>query len=142
MNIELGCGDYKNPGFKGLDKRKGKNVDITDYSDIKDNSADIVISGQAFEHIKDLDKIVKEVKRILKPDGMVCIIAPSEGPMHAKPDYRRFSCEDVKGRTNLKKVMKAFKCLDCYQDPRNIWHDIVFIGTGEKPVTEKIKETK
>ena len=82
--------------YTGLDIIDGPNVDIVAKKpykwDIKDNTFDVVISGQAFEHIEFPEKTMDEIARVLKPGGYCCIIAPSTGPKHDFPnDFRRYN---------------------------------------------------
>ncbi len=77
---------------------EGPNVDIVierpyDWSTIKTDSYDIVISGQAFEHIEFFWITMSEMTRILKKDGLMCIIAPNGFREHRFPVdcYRFFS---------------------------------------------------
>ena len=44
-------------------------ADICDLNQILDNSFDVAISSQVIEHVPDDSKMLKEVYRILKPDG-------------------------------------------------------------------------
>jgi SAM-dependent methyltransferase len=82
--------------YIGLDMAAGDNVDIvlrTPYvwSEVASESADVVISGQAFEHIQYFWITMLEVARVLKPGGLCCILAPSGGPEHRYPlDCWRF----------------------------------------------------
>lgn len=43
----------------------------------KDNEYDIVVSCQVVEHIVDVDKYLEELKRVLKPDGVLFITTPN-----------------------------------------------------------------
>ena len=92
------CGTYrelfKEHNYVGFDIVPGKNVNVTDWKDVKDNSYDVVISGQAFEHIENDVYVLGEIKRVLKPGSYCCIIAPSKGPKHCLPDYRRYQAND------------------------------------------------
>lgn len=82
--------------YIGLDMAAGNNVDIvlkTPYvwKEIASGSADVVISGQAFEHIQYIWITILEIARVLKPGGICCILAPSSGPEHRYPmDCWRF----------------------------------------------------
>jgi len=74
----------------------GKNVDIVlknpyFWNEIKSKSKDIVISGQAFEHVEYFWILIDEITRVIKPGGLICIIAPSRGYEHRYPvDCWRF----------------------------------------------------
>jgi len=47
-----------------------------DNISLSDESVDIIISRYVFEHIKEPEKVLKEFKRILKPDGKI-ILTPN-----------------------------------------------------------------
>jgi SAM-dependent methyltransferase len=82
--------------YTGLDMAAGNNVDIvlrTPYvwHEVVSESADVVISGQAFEHIQYFWITMLEIARALKVGGICCILAPSSGPEHRYPvDCWRF----------------------------------------------------
>ena len=88
--------DNKNFSYFGLDIEKGPNVDIVpeniySWKEIKDDQFDVVISGQAFEHIEFFWITMQEIARVLKKDGLVCIIAPHGFGEHRFPvDCWRF----------------------------------------------------
>lgn len=81
--------------YTGLDQAPGPNVDVV----VKDPyrwplrrwSADVVISGQAFEHIEFFWLTWREMVRILRPGGLIFLLAPSCGIEHRYPvDCWRF----------------------------------------------------
>lgn len=82
--------------YTGMDMDEGPNVDIVlrnpyNWDTIKSDSFDIVISGQAFEHIEFFWKTMEEMTRVLKKDGLLCIIAPNGFGEHRFPvDCYRF----------------------------------------------------
>lgn len=82
--------------YTGLDMESGPNVDIVlqnpyDWDAIETDSFDIVISGQAFEHIEFFWKTMEEMTRVLKKDGLLCLIAPNGFSEHRYPvDCYRF----------------------------------------------------
>lgn len=40
---------------------------------LRDSTADVVVAGEVFEHVRDLDGMVREIARVLKPGGtLVC----------------------------------------------------------------------
>lgn len=76
--------------YTGLDVNPGPNVDYTpadpyQWPELKDESFDVIISGQAFEHIEYPWLIIEEMNRVLKKNGLMCIVAPSRGPEHKYP---------------------------------------------------------
>ena len=88
--------------YHGLDLKEGNNVDIVvenayDWKEVNDETYDVVISGQAFEHIEYFWLTLEEVKRVLKPGGLFCLIVPSSGPVHRNPyDCYRFNQDAMK----------------------------------------------
>lgn len=76
--------------YVGMDMAEGPNVDITPgdvyhWEEIADETFDLVISGQAFEHIEYPWLTIKEIARVLKPSGFCIIIAPNSGMEHKAP---------------------------------------------------------
>ena len=76
--------------YVGLDVAAGPNVDIVatnpyEWSAIADGAFDVVISGQAFEHIEWPWLTIREIARITRGNGLVAITAPSAGPVHRFP---------------------------------------------------------
>jgi SAM-dependent methyltransferase len=79
----------------GLDLSPGLNVDIVAkgyvWPEIADQSFDVCISGQTFEHNPYFWVTMCEIARILVPGGYACIIAPGGGMVHRYPvDCWRF----------------------------------------------------
>lgn len=76
--------------YTGLDVNPGPNVDYVPadpyrWPELHDESFDAIISGQAFEHIEYPWLIIEEMNRVLKRNGLICIVAPSRGPEHKYP---------------------------------------------------------
>lgn len=92
-------GSYRNlfedDKYIGVDIVAGENVDIVtrEYEfPFKDEEFDIVISGSTFEHVEWPWILIKEIVRVLKRDGLCCIVAPWNGDIHQFPvdTYRYF----------------------------------------------------
>lgn len=88
---------FDKPGwhYTGVDLAPGPNVDVVLTSPYRlpfaSHSVDVVVSGQAFEHIEYFWLTWLEVARILRPDGYAFLVAPSRGPEHRYPqDCWRF----------------------------------------------------
>ena len=93
--------------YTGLDYVGGNNVDIVvtdiyNWFEVEDNSYDVIISGQLFEHLEFFWLTMSEIKRVLKPGGYVCIIAPSSGHKHGGnvPNCYRFHEDGLKAMAN------------------------------------------
>ena len=88
---------FGNPlwSYVGVDLESGPGVDMVLSSPytlpLASASVDLVISGQAFEHVENFWMSWLEMLRVLKPGGMIFLIAPSRGPEHRYPqDCWRF----------------------------------------------------
>jgi len=130
---------FLNPlwNYVGLDMATGNNVDIvlrTPYvwSEVASASADVVISGQAFEHIQFFWITMLEVARVLKPGGICCILAPSSGPEHRYPtDCWRFYPDGMVSlayyaQMEVVEVSTQWQDLG-YIDGSDVWHDSMLV---------------
>jgi SAM-dependent methyltransferase len=106
--LEIGSKSYEGQGtyrpiidaaghaYLGLDLEAGENVDIVPalpfvWPEIADESVEVCISGQTFEHNPFFWVTACEMVRVLRPGGYLCIIAPGSGPVHRYPmDCWRF----------------------------------------------------
>lgn len=123
--------------YLGLDMSPGKNVDIAlanpyDWREIRTESVDIVISGQALEHIEFFWITMLEIARILKPEGLCCVIVPSGGFEHRYPvDCWRFYSDGLEALARFAQldVVSAFTQWENlhYVDNSDVWHDSVLI---------------
>ena len=95
--IELGCGPNKIAGAIGVDKYEGEAVDI--IADIEkglpflpDNSVDELSSRHLLEHIENLELLIREIYRVLKPGGLHRVVVPHFSNPYFYSDYthRRF----------------------------------------------------
>ena len=76
--------------YVGADIEAGPNVDIVlkqpyCWMDIKNESFDFIISGNAFEHIEYPWLTMGQIKDKLKPGGYACILAPFNLSEHRYP---------------------------------------------------------
>jgi len=129
--------------YSGVDMTDGANVDIVlddpyDWKKIQSNSVDVLISGQAFEHIEFFWIIMLEIERVLKFDGLCCIIAPSGGTEHRYPvDCWRFYTDGFAalGRFARLEVLETFtqwKPDPKYTDLCNSWRDSVLVARKKR----------
>ncbi len=94
--VALGPAEYV-----GIDIRPGPGVDvICDAGDLVarfgENAFDIVISTELLEHARDWRRIVSNIKRVTKPDGLLIVSTRSYGvDFHRRPfDYWRYEKDD------------------------------------------------
>ena len=82
--------------YVGCDMHEGNNVDIVfkdpyDWKELEGQEFDVIISGQAFEHIEYPFETIKQMNKFLKSGGYSCIIAPFIAVEHQYPvDCWRF----------------------------------------------------
>jgi len=124
--------DYSNAKYIGLDLEQGPGVDLvmTDpyCSPIEDNSVDIVVTGQMFEHCEFFWLTFQDIARILKPGGYLCVITPSAGPVHRYPvDCWRFYPDAYAAMAKWTKM----ELVDAWHDLTGKWCDQV--GLLRKP---------
>lgn len=63
----------------------------------KDETFDSIISSEVFEHVPNIEEIVVELYRVLKPEGIILCTIPFAYPKHCEPfDYKRYTFEGVK----------------------------------------------
>lgn len=129
--------------YTGLDIVDGANVDVLAESTEKlpyaDETYDLVISGQAFEHIPFFWVTFAEMARVVKQSGKIFLIAPSRGPEHKYPvDCWRFypdGCQALADWAGLE-LLSAFTEWEPHEDPGSApWGDTV--GVFHKAVATR-----
>jgi SAM-dependent methyltransferase len=121
--------------YRGLDIAAGHNVDVVvgdpyDWTEVASDSVDLVISGQALEHVEIFWASMFEVVRVLKPGGLAVIIAPAGGYEHRYPvDCWRFYAD---GFTALARHVGC-EVVDVFTDWGNgDWEDSILVA--QKPL--------
>lgn len=143
---------FSSPAWKyiGIDSAEGKNVDIVlhdpySWKNIRSNYADVLVSGQTFEHIEYIWLTIREISRVLKPGGLCCIIAPSGGIEHKYPkDCWRIYPDGFRALAKYADLepVEVFTQWDNnnYPDGSDMWHDSVLIcrKPGKRSIINKI----
>lgn len=124
--------------YYGVDMSPGANVDIVlsdpyHWKELESNSLDVVVSGQALEHIEFFWLAMMEIRRVLKPGGLCCLIAPSQGPEHRYPvDCWRFYPDGFRALAKYTgiEVLEVYVQWDSerYPDRDPVWNDCVMIA--------------
>jgi|GEM_PF-1493402 len=84
----------------------------------EDNKFDVVVNFEVFEHIDDPDALLKELSRVLKPDGILLLSTPNKAVYSPdkEPDYpfhvREYSYQEF--RSILAKYFHNFKFIGQY----------------------------
>ena len=88
--------DIENPGHPHLNEQidvfyDGKKIPFDD------NSFDSVFSSEVFEHVFNMDEVLMEIHRVLKPGGKLLFTCPFAWPEHEVPyDFGRYSSFGIK----------------------------------------------
>ena len=85
---------------KGIAKAKGVNF-VDNLSDVQDHSADVITMWHVLEHVPNVEAQITELKRILKPDGVIVIAVPNFKSYDAQHYGKFWAAHDV---------------------PRHLWH--------------------
>lgn len=90
------------PSEKAKDIAKAKGVSFAEsLAGIEDNSFDAVTLWHVLEHVPDVEKQISELKRIIKPDGVIVVAVPNFKSYDAKHYGSYWAAYDV---------------------PRHLWH--------------------
>jgi SAM-dependent methyltransferase len=103
--IDLGCGSqpyraiFASRGliYRGADIGSGDlRIDEAGRVDTADGSADLVLSFQVLEHVRDVDRYLKEARRILRDQGWLILSTHGTWLYHPHPeDHRRWTREGL-----------------------------------------------
>ncbi len=144
--------DLKPWRYVGVDLSPGKNVDLVlreayHWRELKSNSVDALISGQTFEHTEFVWETILEIARVLKPQGLCCIIAPATGDEHRYPvDCWRIYSDGFRALARYAglEVLLAhthWKESPLYGEESNKWHESVLVARKpEQSLRNKIRE--
>jgi len=109
LDIGAGTGDFlsvaKNDGWetigvepsdraKAIAKNKGVSF-VEETTELKNHSFDVISMWHVLEHVPDLDKQIKELKRLLKPTGTLIIAVPNFKSFDAKHYGKFWAAFDV-----------------------------------------------
>jgi 2-polyprenyl-3-methyl-5-hydroxy-6-metoxy-1,4-benzoquinol methylase len=109
LDIGAGVGDFlsvcKNDGWQTIgiepsDKAKtiakSKGVSFVEHlSELEDHSFDIITMWHVLEHVPDLENQIKELKRLIKPNGTILIAVPNFNSFDANYYGKYWAAFDV-----------------------------------------------
>jgi SAM-dependent methyltransferase len=118
--LDFGCGarPYAEPftgrgaTYIGADLGTGHDIEIRADGTLaaQDQSADLVVSFQVLEHVRDIDTYLSEAGRVLRDDGLMLLSTHGTWLYHPHPeDHRRWTREGLIG--DLEKC--GFEVTDC-----------------------------
>jgi SAM-dependent methyltransferase len=104
--VDLGCGsqpyreifERRDVEYRGadLDHRSEIRIDRDGRVDAADGSADLVLSFQVLEHVRNLDRYLSEARRLLRPGGRLLLSTHGTWLYHPHPeDHRRWTREGL-----------------------------------------------
>ena len=135
-----------NWSYTGLDIEPGSNVDlipsdIYDWRNVADASYDIVVCSQVFEHTQFFWITITEIARVLKPFGLLFLMAPSSGPLHRYPyDCWRFyedGLPTLATWADLDVIESAVQRRPVYSAD-NHWRDATLLA--QRPLRDAVEE--
>jgi SAM-dependent methyltransferase len=123
---------HSNVQYVGVDIEDGDGVDVvmTDpyCCPLPNESVDVIITGQMFEHCEFFWLTIQDMARMLRPGGYVLAITPAGGVVHRYPvDCWRFYPDAYAALAKWSKL----ELVDAWQDARAKWYDQV--GMLRKP---------
>lgn len=105
--IDIGCGSKPYEKLFDVEKYIGLDIEVSGHDHTnelvdcyydgktipyKDNSFDSAFSSEVFEHIFNLEEILNEIQRVLKPKGKLLITVPFVWEEHEIPhDFARYT---------------------------------------------------
>jgi predicted SAM-dependent methyltransferase len=106
LDVGAGTGDFlveakkNNWAITGISVSKGVEF-VENLTAIESNSQDVITMWHVLEHVPDLENEISELKRILKPDGVLVVAVPNYKSYDAKYYGQYWAAYDV---------------------PRHLWH--------------------
>ena len=94
-------------------KKQGKEAGVGDITKLEiQEKFDIVLCSEVLEHVKDYEKALREIKRVLKSNGRVILTVPCYKKYWGFDDefvghYRRFEPEEFESKLN--KIFKIIR---------------------------------
>lgn len=122
---------FADHNYTGLDIEEGENVDICisdpyEWHELNGRVFDVVISGQALEHIPYFWITVQLMTKAVKHGGLMCVIAPAVWPIHQYPvDCWRINkqgMEAIASYVGMEVLHASQNWCPKYADPRQ-WCD-------------------
>ena len=135
---------FENNGwnYTGLDIEAGRNVDVVvdtegKWKNLKNNSYDVVISGQCLEHCEFPWIIAKSIERVCKENGIVIISVPSMWPVHKHPiDCWRILEDGMRALMTKYCLFREIETLTYKGDGGNLELYTLFVGS-KNPIKHK-----
>ncbi|MEV4460357.1 class I SAM-dependent methyltransferase [Microbispora sp. NPDC049633] len=143
--VDLGCGDTKQHRDNlGVDLRPGPAVDVlADLArgvPLADESVDQVFVVHVLEHLADYLPLLRECHRVLRPGGVLHVLAPWWRHVNAVADPTHVRLIDVQTFKHLCRPDDAGRCwypLLVTRDESTVFADLVPLRGGREPAGER-----
>ena len=94
QKLNLGCGHFKKEGYINVDIFKQANPDVIHDLEkfpypFKNACFNIIEADHVLEHLNDVIKVIGELNRILKPQGILVIRVPHFSRAMTHPQHKR-----------------------------------------------------
>ncbi len=147
--LDFGCGSkpyksfFNSTEYIGIDidipqNKENENIDFI-YDGISipfpDEYFDSIFSSEVFEHIFDLDVIMKELNRVLKKTGKILVTVPFIWDEHAYPsDFGRYTSYGIKHVFEKSgfSVIKISKTTNYIETLFQMWNNYLFKAIHSK----------
>ncbi|MEO0254131.1 MAG: class I SAM-dependent methyltransferase [candidate division WOR-3 bacterium] len=92
--LNLGCGNFKKEGYINLDYNKDVEPDVIHDLNVfpypfEDNEFDLIEASHVLEHLDDPFKVMRELHRITKNNGLIIIRVPHFSRGFTHPEHKR-----------------------------------------------------
>ncbi len=141
--LNLGCGAFKKEGYVNLDCYGHLKPDIAHNLNsipypFPDNNFELIEADHVLEHLEDVFGVMKELRRIMKPGGVLAVKVPHFSRGFTHPEHKRgfdvsfpyyfdpsfkggycgseFACDKVKLRWFAQPYLKKETILPCPLD--------------------------
>jgi SAM-dependent methyltransferase len=108
--IDLGAGRKRYKQCIALDLKAYPGIDLcarVQELPFQDGSVDLLIATALLEHVDNIEVVFREIDRVLKLKGSVCITVPFIYPYHPAPlDLMRWTADGLKDK------FKDYECLE------------------------------
>ncbi len=151
--LDFGCGSkpYKKyfahtESYIGLDIEQSGHLHTNEQIDVfydgkkipfEKNHFDSVFSSEVFEHVFNIDEVLTEIHRVLKPNGQLLLSCPFAWPEHEVPyDFARYSSYGIKSvlERNGFKIVDQRKTGHFFEVVMQYFIFYVFCFIPKKPV--------
>ena len=123
LSLDIGCGPYKKENYVGIDKADYPNVDL--IGDVfvvltlfPEASVDRLHSAHFAEHLEDPIKFLREIIRVLKPEGEAELIVPHfsnpyfYSDLTHKAHFGLYTLSYLTTQRYFARIVPCYQCID------------------------------